>query len=153
MKKSLASFFAKSGFIYKSNHFYKDISEEVKAIFGLNASNYGRYYYLEYGFSFHSLCKKPYPKYTEMSLYYSRFSHIFEYETLNEESLATILEDLEKVITEVTAIGALPKMDLINHFFQSTDNYSWYIFGDDTAEYFGMTRKDFVYHFVNNSRG
>ena len=46
--KQLNPIFSCRGFSYKSNHFYKEVSNDTMVVFGLQKSNYGEYGYLEY---------------------------------------------------------------------------------------------------------
>lgn len=146
-KKALSNMFKKSGFVCKSNHFYKDITDETQLVFGLQASNYGSYYYIEYGYCFKSICNNPYPKFYESNLRVGRFCQALEYEDWNEEKVCSFEEDLAKVIETATEIGMREKMDFINCFFQM--DRMWFIQGDHTAAYFGMTRNDFRKHFID----
>ena len=67
--KQLSDFFSDKGFICKKMHFYKKITSEVLIVFGLYASKYGEYYYLENGFCFKSISKfLPFPKYNQLNL-------------------------------------------------------------------------------------
>ena len=49
-KKELCKLFTIKGFMCKGTHFYRNITDEVMIVFGLQHSVYGAYYYMEYGF-------------------------------------------------------------------------------------------------------
>ncbi len=64
------------------------------------------------------------------------------------------MEDLIKIIIreyqEMSKRAELEKEQFIAYYLEEAKDLSWYILGDATAAYFGLTRKDFQFHFVND---
>ena len=53
--KQIWLFFKQYGFVKHGNHFYLDCENDFVCVAGLYKSNYGNYYYMEYGFAIKSI--------------------------------------------------------------------------------------------------
>ena len=149
----LTSLFAQRGFICKKKTYYKEISNEVTIVFGLQKSSYGAYYYLEYGFCFGSINQNmPYPKLCQINLNCGRImtsiGKAIEYEKLPEGFMDELEQHLDEIITEMKYLVNLGKDEFIRYFLSGKGNQSWFILGAETADYFGLSMETFKYHIV-----
>lgn len=98
--KQLGRFFSEKGFFYKSQHFYKELTDEVMIVFGLQTTAYGgKYCYMEYGYCFKSISKYlPYPKFYELNLRCGRIMTIRGQAIVFEEVDAELLENIQQVV-------------------------------------------------------
>ena len=150
----LKTVFAEMGFICKNSHFYKTEEDNEKVIvFGLQRSYCGPYYYLEYGFYIKSINKHlPFPKYNQLNLNCGRIMTSHGKAIVLDELDNAYLEELKYLIKQsfitMRTLVYMENEELINYLFNEFNHRIWYILGDETAAYFGMTRKDFCYHFV-----
>ena len=153
--KQLSDFFSDKGFICKKMHFYKEITSEVLIVFGLYASKYGEYYYLENGFCFKSISKfLPFPKYNQLNLNCGRI--MFDkgkalcYNEFNENDMFMLKQKLGSVVNSMINISTMEKEKMIQLFLTGSFNESLYILGDETAKYFDLPRDVFQFHFVQS---
>ena len=153
-KKWLNKYFSQKGFYCKSGHYYKEITNEVMIVFGLQYTNYGgKYCYLECGYCFKSINKYlPYPKYNQLNLNCGRVmtskgKAIF-FETLDEYQKDSLEQTIKERIDDLISIAYLKKDEMIKKIMLDGDRRSWYILGDETAAYFNLSREDFKFHFV-----
>lgn len=116
-------------------------------VFGLQTTAYGgEYCYMEYGYCFKSINKYlPYPKFNELDLNCGRIVTIRGQAIVFEEVDAELLENIQQVVDrEIEEMSNLVKMErsaFIQHYLSG--DTGWYILGDTTAAYFGLSRKDF----------
>ena len=71
-----------------------------------------------------------------------------EYATINEAFIQTFEQTLSDKIHEMQKLSQLNREAFIRHYLLMESRHSWYILGDETAAYFGLTRRDFMYHFT-----
>ena len=71
-----------------------------------------------------------------------------EYATIDEGFIQILEQTLSDKIHEMQALSQLNREAFIRHYLLNESGRSWYILGDETAAYFGLTRQDFKYHFT-----
>lgn len=152
-KKQLKKYFVQEGFINRSSHFYKEISDEIGIALGIRYPSRTDYCSLEYGIYFKSINKYlPYPKFNQLNIncgsIMTCLGHDFRYEDVDE----TVMDDIKRVISEemndLINIISLGNEGIINYFLHEWPYNSWYILGEETAAYFGLPKEAFTYHFV-----
>lgn len=149
----ISAFFCENGFLRVKDHFYKDLSGDVMLVFGFQQSSYGKYGYMEYGYCFKSINRHlPFPRFNQMNLNCGRLMTdrgcAIEYAAIDEGFIRTFEQTLRDKIHELLMLSQLNKEELIRHYLLMESRHSWYILGDETAAYFGLTRRDFMYHFT-----
>ncbi len=151
--KQLTTFFVGKGFSCRYNHFYKEMTSDVIIVFGMHTSSYGGYCYLEYGYCFKSINKYlPYPKFNQLNLNCGRLmtgiGKAMVYEQLNENIVHNIEKTIGEEIDNLIDLVNLGKDRMIKFYLYETTNKSWFILGEETADYFGLPREAFKYHIV-----
>ena len=149
----IAAFFCDNGFLRAKDHFYKDLSGDVMLVFGFQQSSYGKYGYIEYGYCFKSINRHlPFPRFNQMNLNCGRLmtdrGSAIEYATIDEGFIQILEQTLSDKIHEMQALSQLNREAFIRHYLLKESGRSWYILGDETEAYFGLTRQDFKYHFT-----
>ena len=150
----LCRFFSDKGFSCKSNHFYIELTDEVMIVFGLQMTAYGGgYCYMECGYCFKSINKYlPHPKFNQLNLNSGRImtSHgkAIVFEQVDPEWFENIKQVIEVEIDTMTNLIKLGKNTFIQYYLSGRIKRSWYVLGDTTAAYFGLTRNDLAGHFV-----
>ena len=149
----IAASFYDNGFLRVKDHFYKDLSGDVMLVFGFQQSSYGKYGYIEYGYCFKSINRHlPFPRFNQLNLNCERLmtdrGSAIEYATIDEEFIRTLGQTLRDKIHEMQKLSQLNKEAFIRRYLLMESRHSWYILGDETAAYFGLTRQDFKYHFT-----
>ena len=149
----IAAFFCDNGFLRAKDHFYKDLSGDVMLVFGFQQSSYGKYGYMEYGYCFKSINRHlPFPRFNQMNLNCGRLmtdrGSAIEYGVIDNEFIRTIEQALRDKIHEMQELSQLDREVFVRHYLLMESRQSWYILGDETAAYFGLTRQDFKYHFT-----
>lgn len=152
--KQLRGFFSEKGFSNKGNHYYKALNDETVIVFGLQFTAYGGdYCYLDHGYCFNSINRYlPHPKFHQLNMNCGRImtsqGQAIEYETVDPELLENIKRCIEKEIDVMTKLISLNREALIQYYLSGKHKGSWYILGDASAEYFGLSRNAFAGHFV-----
>lgn len=151
--KQMRHFFSSKGFFCKGRNYYKEITSEVMIVFGTQASIYGGYCYLEYGYCFKSINKYlPYPKHYQLNLNCGRImtcnGQAIKYEDVDESFLEDLKERIDTKNNEMMRIVALGRDGLIKYYLSGAHSGSWYILGKETADYFGLPTEAFLYHIV-----
>lgn len=151
--KQLSSMFAEKGFTCKSKHFYKEISRDVLIVFGIHMSLYGEYCYLEYGYCFKTINKYlPFPKFNQLNLNCGRImtnmGKAIIFEEIDEKAFIDIEKAVDTVISSMIKLINMGRSEMIQYYLSGQSNQSWYILGNETANYFGLPKEAFLYHFV-----
>jgi len=153
VKKEFIDFISKLiksyGFEKNKSNFYFDFENDIVAVIGLEKSNFGEYYYIEYGFVFKSINKHlPYPKYFEANIRCRRIKYLdstaIKYELINKEELLKILNAEIIMIKEVGIQGT---KNIIDTYIltKSTKKYIA-IIGYDTIKYLGISDNGITIH-------
>lgn len=152
-RKQLKKYFFQEGFINRSSHFYKEISDEIGIALGIQYPSRTDYCSLEYGIYFKSINKYlPYPKFNQLNIncgsIMTCLGHDFRYEDVDE----IVMDDIKRVISEkmndLINIISLGNEGMINYFLHEWPYNSWYILGEETAAYFDLPKEAFTYHFA-----
>lgn len=155
-KKEMRKFFSDKGFFCKgTTHYYKEVSNDVVIVFGLNMTYCGRgkYCYMEHGYCFKSTNKHlPYPRFDYLDLILGRImtskGQSIVYEELDEDVMNSLKKAIDAEVDEMTHLVDLGREEMIKHYLNQSD-LSWWIMGQDVADYFGLPREAFKYHFIN----
>lgn len=155
-KKQMAAFFRSKGFFCKSNHYYKNVSSDILIVFGIYMSCYGGYCYLEHGYCFKSINKYlPYPKFNQLNLNCGRImmdmGQAIVFEKLDEDIMSGIKQTVDKKIDDLIDLVELGRDGMIKFYLSEMSDSSWYILGDETADYFGLPKEAFRYHYVKGA--
>ncbi len=150
-KKELCKLFTIKGFMCKGTHFYRNITDEVMIVFGLQHSAYGAYYYMEYGYCFKTINQHlPYPKYTELNLRCGRImtakGQRITPDTLNDFELGDFETKVDALLQEMESVVVLGKSGFIDYYLTEKCDESWHVVGMDTVEYFNLPIEAFQYH-------
>lgn len=151
--RQLTMFFSHKGFSCKNNHYYKEVSSDVIIAFGMQTSRYGGYCYLEYGYCFKSINKYlPYPKYNQLNLNCGRvmtsMGKAIVYEELDENTMGSLEKAIDEIVDDMINLVDLGRDEMIKFYLSEKSNQSWYVLGEETANYFGLPKEAFLYHFV-----
>ena len=149
----LTMFFSNKGFSCRKNHYYKEVSSDVLIVFGMQMSRYGGYCYLEYGYCFKSIKKYlPYPRFNQLNLNCGRvmtgIGKAIVFEKLDENIMGGLKKTIDEIVDDLINLVGLGRNGMIKYYLSETSNKSWYILGDETADYFGLPKEAFLYHFV-----
>ncbi len=137
--KMTAEIFSLKGFSKKGNNFYFDFDNEFVGTFGLQHSNFGAYYYIEFGFSIKNLNPKmPTPKFNELNLNFGRVKFGFSddssavlYESVEKDKYESIIRDKIVWFLELGRSGK----NAIARAFSETGKYA---IAPSTIEYMGI---------------
>lgn len=154
--KQLTMFFSSKGFSCRKNHYYKEVSSDVLIVFGVQMSCYGGYCYLEYGYCFKSINKHlPYPKFNQLNLNCGRImtdmGKAIVFEKLDKNIMGSLKKAIDAIVDHLIALADLGRDGISKYYLSETSNKSWYILGDETADYFDLPKEAFAYHFVKES--
>lgn len=143
------------GFVRMGKHFYKDICNDLTIVFGLQKSRYGEYAYLERGYCIKSINQYlPYPKFYQLNLNCGRImtknGQAIHFAEVDEHYMEDLIKIIIREYQEMSKRAELEKEQFIAYYLEEAKDLSWYILGDATAAYFGLTRKAFQFHFVND---
>lgn len=124
-------------------------------VFGIQTSRYGEYCYLEYGYCFNSINKNfPYPKFNQLNLNCGRvmtdMGNAIVFGKIDENTMDALEETIDGIISEMDKLVRIGKDGMIKYYLSGEFNQSWYILGDQTADYFGLPKETFQYHFVKD---
>ncbi len=150
-KKKLGKVFSIKGFVCKGTHFYKNITDEVMIVFGLQHSTYGAYYYMEYCYCFRTINQHlPYPKFAELNLRCGRLmtskGQKIVPEMVNDIELGDIEMRIDSLLQEMESVVDLGKGGFIEYYLTEKRDKSWRVVGMDTVEYFNLPIEAFQYH-------
>lgn len=148
--------FSKKGFTCKSKHFYKDASDDVIIVFGVQMSSYGEYCYLEYGCCIKTINRYlPFPKFNQLNLNCGRvmtsFGKDLIYEEIDENAFVEIENAVDVTLNKMIKLINFERNEMIQFFLSGQFNQSWYILGNETARHFGFPKEAFKFHFVEES--
>ena len=136
-------FFKKKGFLKKGKNYYNDFQNGIVGIFGFQKSNYGEYYYIEYGYAFSSVNPKmPYPNFSELNLNCGRLK--FQFETITQEvyyenlDVNVFLNTLNNYVEPFLIAGTKGKNAIIDMYIPNCE----YIIGNCTLRYLGIENND-----------
>ncbi len=151
--KQLTMFFSSKGFSCRNNHYYKEVTSDILIVFGMHMSCYGGYCYLEYGYCFNSINKYlPYPKFNQLNLNCGRvmtdMGKAIVFEELDENFMGALRKTIDALVDHLINLADSGLNGISNYYLSETSNKSWYILGDETADYFDLPKKAFLYHFV-----
>ncbi len=126
----------KHGFYKKSNHFYLNCENSFVCVIGLDKSNYGPYYYIEYGFAVSTINPKmPWPKFSELNINCGRWMvngrKDFVYETISAEQLK---DCIEAYVVPFAAAGHIG-VEAINKEYIP---HCCYLIGQETLNFLGI---------------
>ena len=153
VQKHIRAIFKKKGFLCRNTHFYYDTPGDFMIVFGIQSSVYGGHCYLERGYCIKSINRySEYPKFYELGLNCGRISGPIEYEGFGEEWIRYIENKVDELLPKMLELAGGGKDALIGYYLERKDTtgvLDWYVLGDYTAEYFGLTRADVKYHFCD----
>ena len=130
------------------------MTDEIMIVFGLQFTAYGgNYCYIDHGYCFNSINRYlPYPKFHQINLNCGRImtsqGQAIKYENIDSDLLENIKIGIEKEINIMTNLISLNREALIQYYLSGKHKGTWYILGDASAEYFGLSRNTFAGHFV-----
>ena len=149
--REMRTIFKELGFLVKNRHFYKDVTDDIMIVFGLQSTVYGGgYSYLNYGYCFKSINKHmPYPKYGCFNIDCRRIgpneiSDVFVYDELDTFDFEGFSLILKKVVFDMESIALKGTDELAKTVIDS--NRRWLICGSDTATYLCRPWDDFIGH-------
>ena len=150
--KQIKTIFSSKGFKTIRKRYYKDLSDEVMIVFGIQMSYYGPYCYMDYGYCFKSINDYlPYPNMLQINLNCGRiltprYGQTMEWEQWDESDIGALDDVVRGKIELMKGLVKKGKREFIQHYF--SEEVAWDIIGEKTAEYFGMTKVDFYGHFI-----
>ena len=153
-KKALTRYFTFRGFCHKSSHFYYDSGTDFVIVFGLQMSNYGDYCYMEHGYCIKQISKDiPFPKTYQLNLNAGRLmfgrGKTIVFSECDNEYMLCIEEKIDEEFKMMLNLVNEGKDKLIDYYLIHQQDKSWYVLSDRTAGFFGKTRNDFQFHFVD----
>ena len=151
--KQCKTFFSRKKFSCRNNHYYKEVSSDVLIVFGIQMSRYGGYCYLEYGYCFKSINKYlPYPKFNQLNLNCGRImtdiGTAIVFERLDENVMGALEKTIDALVDQMINLANLGRNEISKYYLSEASNKSWYILGEETANYFDLPKEVFQYHFV-----
>lgn len=151
--KQCTTFFFRKKFSCRNNHYYKEVSSDVLIVFGIQMSRYGGYCYLEYGYCFKSINKYlPYPKFNQLNLNCGRImtdiGQAIVFERLDENVMGALEKTIDALVDQLINLANLGRNEISKYYLSEASNKSWYILGEETANYFDLPKEVFQYHFV-----
>lgn len=151
--KQCTTFFPRKKFSCRNNHYYKEVSSDVLIVFGIQMSRYGGYCYLEYGYCFKSINKYlPYPKFNQLNLNCGRImtdiGKAIVFERLDENVMGALEKTIDALVDQLINLANLGRNEISKYYLSEASNKSWYILGEETANYFDLPKEVFQYHFV-----
>ena len=151
--KQCTTFFSRKKFSCRNNHYYKEVSRDVLIVFGIQMSRYGGYCYLEYGYCFKSINKYlPYPKFNQLNLNCGRImtdiGQAIVFERLDENVMGALEKTIDALVDQLINLANLGRNEISKYYLSEASNKSWYILGEETANYFDLPKEVFQYHFV-----
>ena len=151
--KQCTTFFSRKKFSCRKNHYYKEVSSDVLIVFGIQMSRYGGYCYLEYGYCFKSINKYlPYPKFNQLNLNCGRImtdiGKAIVFERLDENVMGALEKTIDALVDQMINLANLGRNEISKYYLSEASNKSWYILGEETANYFDLPKEVFQYHFV-----
>ena len=134
--------FKQHGFSKHGCNYYKELDNDVLVIFGLQKSNFGDYYYIEFGYVFKSINRHmPFPAYHEANL---RCGRLIVNDTKTIEYFNMIEDVFENAISlkihELLENGQKGKQTLVSAYLSKTQGNA-IIVGDATLNYLGIERE------------
>ena len=145
---TIKKYFKNRNFYVKGTHFYKNLCNDVMLVIGLQKSNYGEYYYAEYGFCFCPINRHlPYPKFYEANIRCGRLT--FHNSTpLDYESMIgfDFMKELDKQIDFIISIGEKGKESIAEYYLNSNARRYMAIIGENTIKYLGISAEGLTIH-------
>ncbi|MBR2019013.1 MAG: DUF4304 domain-containing protein [Clostridia bacterium] len=144
--KKITDVFKSYGFQKKGNNFYRDFGNDILGVIGLQKSNYGPDYYVEYGYAFLSInAHAPFPKYYQMNLSLGRMmfdlnkkpSRTVSFEDLTD---AGLLLTMERTLPLFCNAGKMGKDEIVRSYPMSQIAY---FRGKSTPDYLGLKGDNF----------
>ena len=150
--KFFTNIFSFNRFVRHKSSFYYN-ADGVTLVFSFQKSNYGPYFYLEYGLAFHEInpCL-PFPKSNELDVNFGRimpsFGKALYYESMGENECNELAAVIQDKIDQIQPIVDEGKEHIVRQLFYPTPVKISYVL-NGTPEFLGISKEYFKEHHIS----
>ena len=94
----------------------------------------------------------PYPKFNQLTVNCGRImtdiGKAIVFERLDENVMGALEKTIDALVDQMINLANLGRNEISKYYLSEASNKSWYILGEETANYFDLPKEVFQYHFV-----